>query len=327
MSNATDGRHLSRQGLQQYLASGNPSALKIAGSPAVYLVLEPAEFRLALRVPLAKNSLPDLSRFQNLTCGVVHWEGAQWCQISVSGNVLEDAYPLLVAIADRVQLLNLDFARAVTASLAAFGEVLAGEALWNEEKRIGLFGELLLLEHLLRNLPAEEALSCWRGADFEEHDFDCGSVDVEVKSTTLETRTHWISSLSQLNPTLGRPLWLISIQLTGAGTNGRSLGELISEIEHKLTPPLTESFRDKLAAVGWRDHHVLDTRKLRLRSVPASYLVDQEFPALTERALKSAGFSTEKIVQLRYMLDLSQIPSSTGAPNLIDEFSAGENYE
>lgn len=318
-----DGRHLSREGLQQYLAEGAPAAVKIDGAPVAYLIIEPSAQKLTLRAPLAKNTLPDLSAYQNLQAGVVHWEGAQWCQISITGPVILDAYPLLIAIADRVQLLGFEFARATKASLDAFREVLAGGASLSEEERIGLFGELLVLERIMSMASSESAVACWRGADAEEHDFDVDEGDVEVKTTTSESRRHWIGSLGQLSPTLGRPLWLVSIQLTAAGLGGASLGELVARIEAKLDAGSLKTFRTKLAALGWRDPHSEDLRRMRYRSAPAIYRVDEAFPALTHRELKTLGLGADKIVQVKYMLDLSDVPVAESQPKLIVEIADG----
>lgn len=318
-----DGRHLSREGLQLYLAEGAPAAIKIAGAPVAYLVVEPGAQKLSLRVPLAKNTLPDLVGYQNLTATVVHWEGGQWCQISITGPVVLDAYPLLIAIADRVQLQALEFARATKASLDAFRELLAGGAALTEEQKIGLFGELLVLERILNAATPETAVSCWRGADAEEHDFDVDEGDVEVKTTTSETRRHWIGSLGQLSPSLGRPLWLVSIQLTAAGMGGASLGELIARIEAKLDANALHAFRSKLATLGWRDEYAEDVRRMRYRSSPAVYRVDSAFPALTHRELNTLGLGADKIVQLNYMLDLSNVPISESAPKLVGDVAGG----
>lgn len=323
MGEAEHDRHLNRQGLEQYLATGAPSTVKIAGKPPVYLIIDPAPLRLSLRTPQSKNKLPDLSGYQNLSAEVVHWEGQQWCQLTISGPVIRDAFQVLYAIADRLQLDGAEFARATNAALEAFGELLSGVASLSDEQAIGLYGELVVFEHLLRRLPPEVAISAWRGSEAEEHDFDIGEADVEVKATTSETRRHWITSTSQLAPTQDRDLWLVSIQLTGAGTHGRSLSDLVSTIQGMLVDEAcSAAFKNKLRLAGWRDEMAETTnRKMRLRTRPATFRVDATFPALTADRLGDLGIR-DRIVQLRYLIDLSSVPPSTDAPELICELGA-----
>ena len=109
-STQSSERHLNRQGVQQYLAAGVGAVIKIDGAPIAYLIIEPDSRKIALRIPMAKNSLPDLSFYQNLSTEVVHWEDQRWCQVSIVGSMILDACPLLYSIADCVQLQGADFA-------------------------------------------------------------------------------------------------------------------------------------------------------------------------------------------------------------------------
>jgi len=308
-------RHLNRQGLEEYLAAGAPATLKIAGNPTVHLVVDPVLSRLSLRTPQAKNKLPDVSAYKNFASDIVHWEAQQWCQLSISGPAIRDAFPVLYAIADRMQIEGADFARATNAALEAFRELLSGIGRLSDEQEVGLFGELLVLEHLLHNLPKGTVLAGWRGTDAEEHDFDIGQVDVEVKTTTSEARQHWITSASQLMPTLNRDLWLVSIQVTGAGAAGRSLGDLVSSISASLRDePLQQAFGAKLRRAGLDAGSVGHyTRKMRLRSAPAIFRVDANFPTLTPGALATLGLQ-DRIIQLRYLIDLSNAAPPADAP-------------
>ncbi|HWA72273.1 MAG TPA: PD-(D/E)XK motif protein [Polyangiaceae bacterium] len=230
-----------------------------------------------------------------------------------------------MAIADRIQLEGADSASATTASLDAFRELLAAGRVLSAERQMGLFGELLVLEHILNRAPPEAAIACWRGPLGEEHDFDVGEGDVEVKTTTSEGRRHWIGSLGQLCPSVGRPLWLASIQLTGAGIGGTSLAELIARIENRLTGNAIEAFNDKLLVVGWTDQYTRDAARLRRRSAPAIYAVDDAFPAITSRELERLRLGADKIVQLTYMLDLSSVSMAEEAPNLIKDIASEES--
>src|SRR5262249_48510664 len=110
MTSAGDSRrHLSPDGFQEYLRAGAPSVIKIEGSPSVYLAIDPSLSKLALRTPLQRQSVPDLSAYQHISAAAVHWNDAQWCELRIEGDIIVEAYPILCAIADRIQLRSLDF--------------------------------------------------------------------------------------------------------------------------------------------------------------------------------------------------------------------------
>jgi Putative PD-(D/E)XK family member, (DUF4420) len=320
----SNARHIDREGLRQYLSAGAHAALKVEGIPALYLIVEPASHTLRLRAPQAKNTLPDVSAYKNLAAEIIYWRGAQWCQLSISGPVIVDAYPLLIAIADRIQMLGTEFAVATRSALVAFREVLAEGSVLSAKAEIGLFGELLVLLHLLATMPPQLALDAWRGHEPEEHDFGLPELDLEVKTTTSETRLHWINSLTQLRPTLERPLYLGSLQLTAAGADGLTLAEMAARTEAAVPLPLRESLLGKLSAAGWREAtRSLYVRRFRLRTKPLLYSIVDGFPTLTPEKLAVVKAS-DAIVQLRYMIDLSNVtPAALVPPPLTKFFQEG----
>jgi len=317
-------RHLSREGLGEYLRSGAPAVVKIEGSPAVYLVIEPILRRLVLRTPLARQPIPDLSAYQHISAETIYWNDGRWCELRIEGEMIADAYPVLCSIADRIQLQSLDFSTAVVGALSSLRELLAGAQRLTEQQEIGLFGELLFLKHLLGKKVTAEAVASWRGPEGEEHDMALAEGDVEVKSTTTEERCHWIGDVRQLEPTFGRRLWLLSFQLTGAGAGGASLPELIEEIRALLRAESgAEEFEAKLNAVGWRDDTAdLYVRRLRLRSKPECYEIDHTFPAITPQRLAAAGLDQSRFVQIRYMIDLRGLQVSSDVPESLSTVSA-----
>jgi hypothetical protein len=312
---APGDRHLTTEGLDHYLAAGAPAMIKIEGEPVAYLVIEPAAQRLALRTPLARQALPDLHAYQHISTTALYWGDSPWSELRIEGGSARDAYPVLCAIADRIQLDGVDFGPAVQEALDSFRELLSTRQRLSFEEEIGLFGELILLKNLLAHLSSVDAVASWRGPDKEEHDFDVAGHDIEVKSTVSEERLHWINDLNQLEPALARPLWLVSVQLTGAA-DGHALAELISDIRALLSAePDREAFGRKLAQVGWRDDMApMHPRKWRLRSEPALYAVNGDFPALTAKRLGNAGVDLTRLVQIRYFLNLAGLRTSTDFP-------------
>jgi hypothetical protein len=319
--NSTDAseRHLSPEGFREYLRSGAPSIVRIDGTPAIHLVIDATARRLALRTPLVRHGVPNLSGYQHISAEAIYWNDGQWCELRVSGDIILDAYPILCAIADRIQLQSLDFHTAVTEALSSLRRLLAGRGRMSEEQEIGLFGELLVLKHLLKKVPASDALACWRGPEGEEHDFVLPDGDVEVKSTTSETRSHWINDIHQLEPKLGRHLRLLSMQLTGAAADGTSLTGLIEEMRNLVgDAAVAEELRRKLERANWRDASAeLYTTRFRLRTKPTIFDVDGTFPAMTPQRLKAAGLDCSRFQQIRYLVDLGGLVESTDTGDLL----------
>lgn len=315
-SDGVGERHLSTESFEQYLAASATALIKIDGDPIVYLYIDPQVPRLALRTPLTHHSLPDVSTYQHISVAQIHWSDSYWFEIRVDSDVIRAAYPIMCAIADRIQLDGSGFDSAVSGSLAEFREVFSRHTRLTFEAEIGLYGELLLLNHIMKHSAPLDAVQSWRGPDGEEHDFDLAGNDVEVKCTTAEERIHWINGGHQLQPTNGRPLWLLSLQLTGAGRDGKSLSDLVSDTRSALASnPAMGLFARKLSSVGWRDESSrLHTARFRLRSEPAIYSVDSNFPAITSQRLADAGFDIAPIMRIRYALNLGALSQAFDIP-------------
>lgn len=317
-------RHLSRDGLADYLAAGAPAVIKIDGDPVLYLVIEPALHRLALRAPLPRKSVPDLSTYRHVSAVAIHWNDRQWFELRIDGRMLLDAYPVLCSVADRVQMHRVDVGPAVTDALASLKELLSSHGRLSEEQEIGLFGELLVLRRFIQDDSVPDPIRSWRGSAREEHDFDIGADDVEVKSTTSENRHHWIGDINQLKPTPGRRLWLASIQLTGAGAGGHSLPDLIDATRAVTPHASAQELHRKLDAAGWRDETApLYIRRFRLRCPPAVFEVDTTFPALTPTLLAAAGVDCGRFVRVKYMINLDGLPAALAPPEPLRRLGSG----
>lgn len=318
-------RHLSLDGFSEYLAAGAPSALKIEGEPIVYISVDPAVPRLTLRTPLGKQAMPDLSGYEHLSALSVYWNDGQWCELRLDGEIVEDAYPVFCSIADRIQLRAMNFGSAVVDALGTLRELLSGKGRLTQEQEIGLYGELLVLGSLLDTMPASDALASWRGPEAEEHDFTLDADDVEVKCTTCEDRAHWISGFHQLEPTVGRRLWLLSVQLTAVGPSGISLAELIEDTRSRFSDPAhVRELDEKLALLNWREDAAGSYgRRYRLRSLPHLFLVDDTFPALTPARLERAELAHERLRQVRYEINLEGLPGASAGPRQLAKFWSG----
>jgi hypothetical protein len=319
-------RHLRPEGLKEYLAAAVPALVPIDGRPKCFLFIDPSAPRVAVRVPWAGGELPDLSAYRHFSATVVARDGGRWGEFAVTdGDVVLDAYPVLCGVADRVQQEGKPFAAAVRDVLEAYHELLRGMGRLTDDEEIGLFGELLVLDSLVDVVGEVVAVGAWRGALSEEHDFGLPDDDVEVKTTMSERRRHWIGSATQLEPSVGRRLWLLSIQVTSAGAGGSTLPELITGVRAKLVDGTVRAdFESRLAQARWRDDQaVLYGRRLGLRTSPASFRVGDGFPAITPARLAAAAIPVQRIAGLTYLLDLEGLEPDDPPPALAPTATGG----
>ena len=306
MTEATDDRHLTWPNLLEYLDAGAPAIVRIAGAPRVDLVIEPDEERIALRGPWPEaGDIPDLAGYRHLGTRVGTDPSGDWVEFAVYGRyVLREAYPMLVAVADHVQLHGDGMGTAIGRVLSTYRELLSSLGRLSEHQELGLFGELIVLNHLIGSIGEHWAVDSWRGPVREEHDFGLGDFDVEVKTTLSEDRSHRISTLTQLQPSPARGLWLVSVQLTTRGVGGATLAELIEQTANRLSDPLLKArFADRLTGVGWDlEQAHLYVRRFAQRGAVQAFRITDEFPAITANRLGSAGLPIERFSQVSYVL-------------------------
>lgn len=326
----TDARHLDLDRLHQYLDADVRAVVPISGIPDARLVVDPEHRRLSVRVAVDSDETVTPSAYRRIATRSVTAEGRRWAECSVEGlDVALEAYPVLCAVVDRIQNEGLPFDEAVADAVTSFRQVLQAVGRLTEQEEVGLIGELLVLRHLL-SVRGDAALATWRGFGAEEHDFDLGDDDLEVKTTTSEHRRHWISTLTQLEPTPARPLWFLSLQVTRASSDsGDAFGlvDLIESIRKNLggTPATaTAMFEDAIRTLGWDDElEGLYTRRFRLRSRPAAYPVNEEFPTITAAALQRAGLRVSAFPRVTYQVDLTGVTASAVPPSDISGFCEG----
>jgi hypothetical protein len=289
-------------------------AIPVEGRPDVTIIIDPSEPRIGLRVPVRAGPSPAVTSLRNVRVEEVANPGDGQLEVSVTDpELFLDAYPLLCAMADRIQLDGMEPADAIDHVLETSRRLLSRRERLPHEREIGLFGELQVLDRLISVLGPKAALASWRGPDAEEHDFGFASLSAEVKTTTSERREHWIESLTQLLPPGSRELWLVSIQLTGGGPDGGlRLPELVMRVRARCQG-LRSEFDRRLGAVGWDDSQAdLYPRSWWPRGAMGLYLIDKDFPRLTPAAIHSLGLSVTAIREVRYRIDL------TGRPSVVD---------
>jgi hypothetical protein len=317
-------RHLSPEAFASYLRSAAPIEHLVPGEPPLALFVDSQRMRIGLRGPARANEAPHPSGRERVDVQLVHYKGKRMVEIAISdARLFEDAYPVLCAVADRVQLDGLSLSDALHRTLRHLGHLLEPETGLPRELEISLLGELAILVGTIRAHSPAVAVQAWRGWDREEHDFDLAGCDVEVKTTMGESRQHRISSLTQLLATGDRPLWLISVQVTRAAS-GASLAELIGRVRNLLTDHGIR-FEDQLRAAGWRDRYqqsVVDT--WRLRAPITAYRVTSSFPRITPDLLAATGVNAGLIDDVTYMVNLTSRPPDRPPAALAAVIANGE---
>lgn len=316
--------HLNADDIEKYFHQPLPAVRRLSAQPPTYLLIDPATERIRLRVP-PESGAPDVTAFDRITFDVVQelGEDDEWFELTIDATENHhEAYLVIAAIVDLV-VNGTSFTDAVADGLRSFQELLLRKRRLTDEQQIGLFGELLFLEHAITHVTAPNVVNAWAGADREEHDFLFDGFSVEVKCTRSESRIHLIASASPLQPSPERPLYLLSVQVTAAGaaSQGRALGDVVASIRDDLSEQSRQLFDMKLEDVGWRhDDTELYQRRWSLRSVPRTFLVDDDFPALTPKRIADIVPQPSHVVGVQYRLDLTQFEAATAVPELLDEF-------
>jgi Putative PD-(D/E)XK family member, (DUF4420) len=319
----TPNSRLSGDDVEAYFRVGFFSRRKVLDSPEAYIEFDPQQEWIRLRTPAAE-SAPELNGFERMTVDVIDELGdGVWAELRVDAREMHyEAYLVLASVVDLMRG-GLSFAAAISDGVDSFRELLRTKPKLTDEAQIGLLGELLLAEHALSTLSAEDVLSAWLGPDREEHDFVFLDFDVEVKTTRSEQRIHLINSVTQLEPTPGRPLFLLSIQVTAAGAaeEGRTLAEHIIAIRRTLDRRLIRTFEGRLESLGWRESDADQySKRWVLRTAPRAYLVDDSFPALTSARLQQAVPQSELVGSVQYRVNVSTVEGSI-APEPVTSFT------
>ncbi|MFV2094016.1 PD-(D/E)XK motif protein [Micromonospora sp. LOL_014] len=314
-------RHLSPDSLDRYLNSGAVIEHLIAGEPRVTLLINPEVPMIGLRTRRHRDEILPQVQLENVAVVAGHGVEGRYLEIRVTDpKLFGDAHPVLCAIADRIQLQGMSLSAAVSDTLHFLGRLLRHRQELSREREIGLCGELILFIGVCRQLGAEMALATWRGPNAEEHDFGFCRFDVEVKTSALERRMHWINSLTQLSATGDRPLYIASHLLTEAASDdGWKLGDLVTIARREVeSAGLRQDLERRLSRAGWIDYFTETCRTRWRRRVPSvAYVVDEKFPRLTPGLLTAAGVELNRVTEARYRVDLTGYSTADPTPPIL----------
>ncbi|GAA3835199.1 PD-(D/E)XK motif protein [Streptomyces chiangmaiensis] len=178
------------------------------------------------------------------------------------------------------------------------------------EELAGLFGELTVLNRLLRKDPSAHRL--WYGPEGYRHDFLARTRAVEVKTTTSgEGRRPRIHGLDQLEAPEHGTLCLawFRVHRVGASGVGIAFSEAVAEVLRLCDDE--SALLDLLARAGYHPADAVHYQDVRFAIAEERwYVVDAHFPGLTTRALTAAGVPVS-VLDVEYTIDLSgEIPAT-----------------
>lgn len=176
--------------------------------------------------------------------------------------------------------------------------MLLGNTVSNNEP-YPVLGELVMLEHLLKKHIAVE----WTGKDNATHDFELKDCSIEVKSTTKRYGYEvTISSIYQMTPVVGKPLYLAFIRFEKS-----SLGQSIDDVVLSLINlGYSEADLEKsLKAAGFEKG--CTARNIKYKIIETKqYYVNESFPSVTVNSFKGDRLP-DCIVKFSYTLDLAGV--------------------
>lgn len=272
----------------------------------VFLVSEPLSQLIFLEIKTLPGNihLPDVDVGDILDVELIADDGVLRIKL-LSQNYADIFY---VLVDDLVDCLisnqgSVEGARALMLRLRRWEHLLeASSRGLKKSAQKGLFGELLVLGHLLSNSLLEplRVLNSWTGPDGGSRDFGLGEIGIEVKTTSVKgLLSVQISSERQLEIVAVDKLflWCISIEISD---NGIDLNEKVQEIEKLLSvdPELLELFRMKLTRVGYLE---VDTHRYTSKFFVREELIfriSQGFPRIVSESIPNGVFEVSYCVDL-----------------------------
>jgi len=301
---------LSWSAIDASLKAGFPVIHRRSGKPPVDFVVEKGGHALALWIPVsgsADTALPDALEF--ISTRIVTTADGPALEIRCSEPTrLRDFHALLTALVDRVQSGSVSPFEALSDTVADWRRLLQAEVALGTERQIGLWGELWFLRWLIGHHGSAAALAAWTGPEGEPHDFRFAPYEVEIKTTVSARRVHTIHGLTQLEPSSGCELQLVSVMIEPAGSSdGLSLGDAFEVTREMLKGSGISSFNTRLEHLGVDPMDPSRYRDLyRLRSEPQIVAVGVDFPRLTQGMLAPLlGAQFSRIKDVDYQVDLT----------------------
>jgi hypothetical protein len=279
--------------LDPYLTLAEPALLKMGGTRGVQIGFEPANQRLFLRAPLEEGATVPASPYGELTLEAKRVGRSAVMEVSAtSARLYREFHRLAGLLTEELERPGQTAVGAFLAVAERWRGLTAMRELLGPEEQLGLFGELAVLQGLIREC-GPDAVASWTArvtAIPERHDFRVGQIDIEVKTTRTAVRNHIIHGLRQLEPCAGHTLFLISLKFAAAGMkDGRSLVDRVRTLRESLSmsPQSLTGFESRLDVVGYRDTDAVHYQeRLIVADVPMAIPVDADCPRIVPSSIR-----------------------------------------
>ena len=235
-------------------------------------------------------------------------------------------YYFALAVSERILVDGKPAVEAVLLELQSFAELLEAKTLLGIERQLGLLGELMVLERLIRR-NGPKAIEAWIGPKGEPHDFRIGTSEYEVKATMRSRRIHTVHGPEQLVPSRGCSLFILSVLLAPAGmAEGTSLAEKVKLLMSLLTsaPSQKQQFTDALQNCGFHDADLPHyERRCVLRRPLAAIPVDGRLPAITRASIQATfGSGAARLDSVEYDVNVEGLEIEDQDPAFAAMFPA-----
>jgi hypothetical protein len=298
--------------LEQRLEQGHPFTEPIPGHPAAELNFDPVTALLSLVIDHPSRRLPGIEPLELTLAVEARRDLPPRLRVGTRDrNLFRYFYDFCAEIIDKTRSAQVDVAVAIDGVWGAWVQLLDRDAVLSQEKQVGLLGELWLLDRLASRHGWAIALTQWHSTANAEHDFALAHLDIEVKSTTSKARVHVIGSPSQLEPAAGRPLFLLSTQLTKAPPLAEGSFSLAGEVSRLAASipdlELRGRFHERLRSIDYRSEHERHYGETYChRSAPVLIEVNDSFPRITNAHLSPLpGNLAARLRELIYRVDVS----------------------
>lgn len=165
--------------------------------------------------------------------------------------------------------------------------------------RLGLFGELLVLESLAS--IEVSALPLWAGPLGHRHDFTAPPGDIEVKTTTDPLGVHvQVHGLEQLTSPLEGSLYLVVVSAERVPAGGRTLADIIGALISGGVDAV--GLYERLSKLGLGAADIANDDVQLRETGRRMYLVDSSTPRLTGASVE--GWPVAGIEYVNYGIDL-----------------------
>lgn len=184
------------------------------------------------------------------------------------------------------------------------------------ERTRGLYGELIVLEHMGTLVGLDRAITAWAGPGRGLHDIVADELAIEVKTSAGAAGAIRIGSLDQMDPSGMKELALVRVIVVPDDAGSR-LSDVVARVRassDKLGTAVRRLLDQRLLMSGYVDQAGRDPNDEPLIVVDIeAYLVHGDFPRITRETVPAAVLTAD------YRLDVTGAQDYRMTPEAIEE--------